>query len=83
MKERYSEMFERFTIEEVHLMCVFDTSSRAALIGELTAALSGFGEPELIEIAESALARLQGITDAEFAAMEFYPEYDDYEESEE
>jgi DNA-binding phage protein len=76
-------MYERFTIEEVNLMCIFDMSSRSALTAELSAALPEFDEPELIEIAESALARLRGMTDAEFDALEFYPEYDDYEESEE
>ena len=73
-------MFELFTVEEVNLMCIFDTSSRANLIGELATALPDFDEPEFIEIAVNALSKLTGLSDDDFAALDFYPEYDDYEE---
>ena len=73
-------MLELFTIEEVNLMCIFDTSSRANLIDGLAMASPGFDEPELVEIAANALSKLNAISDDDFAALEFYPEYDDYEE---
>ena len=76
-------MDELFTVEEVNLMCIFDTGSRDALITELTAALPEFDEPELAWIAESALNKLAGMDDAVYAALELYPEYEDYEETEE
>ena len=72
-------MYELFTIEEVNLMCIFDTSSRDALVAEITAAISDFDEPELVEIAENIIAKLANISDADFAALELYPEYEDYE----
>ena len=65
-----------FTVEEINLMCIFDTSGRAALIQDLRAALSDFYEPEMKEIAESALGKLELITDAEFPVIELTPEYD-------
>ena len=65
-----------FTVEEINLMCMFDTSGRAALINDLNAALSDFYEPEMKEIAESALGKLAFITDAEFPVIELTPEYD-------
>ena len=73
-------MFEQFNIEEVNLMCVFDTSSRDALIAELAAALPSFDEPGLAEIAENVLRKLQAMSNADYAALELYPEYDDYDE---
>jgi hypothetical protein len=73
-------MFEQFTIEEVNLICIFDTSSKDALITELTAAVPEFDEPGLDEIAESVLAKLAKMSDADFAALELYPEYEDYDE---
>jgi len=76
-------MDELFTVEEVNLMCIFDTGSRDTLITELTAALPDFDEPELAGIAVSALAKLDGMDDAVYAALELYPEYEDYEETEE
>ena len=75
-------MNELFTVEEVNLMCIFDTSSREQLITELTAAIGGFDEPELIEIAETALTKLSEMSDEDFAALDLYPEYDDAEETE-
>ena len=76
-------MNELFTVEEVNLMCIFDTSSRSRLISELTAAAGEFdsGDPqsdaEIREIAENALAKLNAMSDAEFAAFELCPEYSD------
>ena len=76
-------MDELFTVEEVNLMCIFDTSSRSALIAELTAAIHGFDEPELTEIAGSVLTKLTKMSDADFTALELYPEYEDYDEEQE
>ena len=75
-------MFEQFTIEEVNLMCIFNTENRVRLITELQEAISGFTEPEMTEIAWSVLHKLEMITDADFAALEFYPEYEDYDDEE-
>jgi len=74
---------EQFTVEEVNLMCIYDTSSRAALTEGLTEAIYGFEDNELIEIAQSALSKLSKISDADFAALGFYPEYDYYYEFDE
>jgi len=71
-------MTEQFTIEEVNLMCIFDTSSRDALISELEAAITHFNEPELTEIAEAVINKLSMMGDAEFAALALNPEYGDY-----
>jgi hypothetical protein len=76
-------MFEQFTIEEINLMCIFDITSRDALVASITAAIPDFDELELIEIAEGILNRLSHITDADFAALELCPEYGDYDEQEE
>jgi len=75
-------MYEQFTVEEVNLMCIFDISSRDALITELSAALLEFDELEMTEIAETVLAKLSKMGGDEFDALELYPEYEDYEEQE-
>jgi hypothetical protein len=73
-------MFEHFTVEEVNMICIFDTSSKDALITELTAAVPEFDEPGLDEIAQSVLAKLAKMSGADFDALELYPEYEDYDE---
>ena len=75
-------MYEQFTIEEINLMCIFDTSSRNRLISELTSAITGFYDQELAEITANVLKKLNKMSDLEFAALELYPEYGDYDEQE-
>jgi hypothetical protein len=75
-------MIDRFTVEEINMICIFDTSGRDALITELTAAMPEFIEPGLVEIAESVLSKLGKVSGDEFTALELYPVYDNYEESE-
>jgi hypothetical protein len=75
-------MTDLFTVEEVNLMCIFDTSGRTALMAELIERITEFDDDELFEIAHSALEKLSAMSDAEFAALELYPEYGDYETEE-
>ena len=70
------------TVEEENLLCIFDTSSRTALISDIRAALPDYDEPELLETAKSALRKLETMTDVEFAATRLSPEFD-LEDSEE
>ena len=67
-----------FTFEEMNLMCIYNTGSRTGLIdslremcGELTPE-----ETELRELTDSALGKLQAMSDAEFAELELYPDFD-------
>ena len=69
-------MPELFTVEEINLMCIFDISSRDALIAGLTTAMPDFDEPELTEITVNVLAKLYKMSDADFIALELYPEYE-------
>lgn len=64
-----------FTVEEENLICVFDTSSRIALTDNISAAIPDFDEPEMFEIAESTLRKLNTMTDAEFTEYTFHPAY--------
>ncbi len=68
-----------FTFEEINLMCIYNTGSRAGLIeslnemrGELSAE-----ETELMELTDSTLRKLQAMTDDEFAELELYPDFDE------
>ena len=68
-----------FTFEEMNLMCIYNTGSRAGLIeslnemrGELSAE-----ETELMELTDSPLRKLQAMTDDEFAELELYPDFDE------
>jgi hypothetical protein len=70
-------MEELFTVEEINLMCIFNTNSRNELIFELIDAITDFEDDELFEIAQNALNKVSKMSDADFAALDFYPVYDD------
>jgi len=66
-----------FTVEEENLICAFDTSGRDALIADISGAMSDFDGDgaEMRDIAVSALAKLDAMTDAEFSALILNPAY--------
>lgn len=70
-----------FTIEEINLMCIYDTGTRHGLMDALKAMQGDLlpEEAELRQLTESVLARLNGMTDDEYAQMQesLIPAYDE------
>lgn len=70
-----------FTIEEINLMCIYDTGTRQGLMNALKAMLGDLlpEEAELRQLTENVLARLNGMTDDEYAQMQdsLIPAYDE------
>ena len=71
----------KFTIEEINLMCIYDTGTRQGLMDALKAMLGDLlpEEAELRQLTENVLARLNGMTDDEYAQMlsSMIPAYDE------
>jgi len=76
-----------FSLEEMNLMCIYDTENRVSLIKEIENALPYVYDVELIEIMEQVLNKLENLTDGEFSALDLYGDYGDddydYDEDEE
>lgn len=71
-----------FTFDEINLMCIYNTGTRLGLIDELTT-MQGFLQPdetELLELTQSALAKLRAMSDEDFAAVELMPDYGEDEQ---
>ena len=70
-----------FTIEEINLMCIYDTGTRQGLMDALKAMYSDLlpEEAELRQLTQNVLARLNGMTDDEYAQMQdsLIPAYDE------
>lgn len=66
-----------FTHDEINLMCIYDVGSRKGLIKELnrTLALMSKEDAELASITESAITKLQNMTDDQYSVLELYPDY--------
>ena len=65
-----------FTFDEINLMCIYNTGTRQGLMDALKE-MREYLEPdetELRTITDSALEKLSAMTDADYAALERYPE---------
>ena len=63
---------DKFTVEEINLMCIYDTSSRTTLLGDLLTGLHDVYDPDMIEIFGTTIEKLETVTDEEFADIGFY-----------
>ena len=68
---------KNFTYEEINLMALYNTDNRERLIEVLTEMRSylTWSEVELRDLTDSTLDKLAGMTDAEFDALELYPDF--------
>ena len=68
-----------FTHDEINLMTIYNTGSRAGLIEELTA-MRGYleeDETELRELTDSVITKLGKLSDAEFDTLDLIPDFDE------
>ena len=66
-----------FTFEEMNLMCIYNTGSRTGLIDSLCEMRGELSpeEAELRELTDSALGKLQAMSDTEFSELALYPDF--------
>ena len=67
------------TFEERQLMSLYNTGTRTGLIAALEE-MRGYlatDETELRELTDSALQKLQDMSDSEFVELELYPDFDE------
>ena len=68
-----------FTFEETNLLCIYSgTGTRTGTIAALTE-MRGYLEPdedELRKLTDSALGKLRRMSDADFAALELFPDFE-------
>lgn len=70
-------MILNFEYEELKLMALYNTGSRERLMEILTEMRTylTLSEMELRDLTDSTLDKLAGMTDAEFEALELYPDF--------
>lgn len=66
-------------VEMVNLMCIFDHSSREALIADIAASLPYIDDKDMAELMEDTLGVLDAMTETEFSEIVFEPATDDEE----
>jgi hypothetical protein len=71
-----------FTNDEINLICIYDTGTRDGLIAELSQMRGYLGaeETELLALTDSALEKLRNMSDAEYAALDLFPDFEKEDE---
>lgn len=70
---------KEFTFEEMNLMCIYNSAgTREGLIAALTEMRGYLGadEAELLALTNGALAKLSIMSDADYAALDLFPDFD-------
>lgn len=67
-----------FTNDEMNLMCIYNTGSRAGLMEALESMKQYLeqDETDLLELTESVLSKLGRISDTDFEKLELVPDFD-------
>ncbi len=68
---------DRFSIEELNLMCIYDTGTRFGLISGLEKISLELApdDAELSELIQSALKKLTAMSDQEYGELILVPDY--------
>lgn len=68
-----------FTNDEMNLMCIYNTGTREGTLNALTAMREYLTaeETELRDMTDSVVEKLGKMSDAEFAALDLYPDFDE------
>jgi len=64
--------FEDFSVPELNLMCIYDTSSRENLLKSLNEGLKDTYDSEMIELFELVIEKLRKTDDTVFSEIGFY-----------
>ena len=60
---------DKFTVEEVNLMCVFEGQDRRGMIADIKNVIPHIQDSEMVELAGQALGKLETMIDEEFAEI--------------
>lgn len=60
---------DKFTVEEVNLMCVFEGQDRRGMIADIKNVIPHIQDSEMVEIAGQVLGKLETMSDEEFAEI--------------
>ena len=61
---------DKFTVEEMNLMCVFEGQDRKCMIADIKNVIPHIQDSEMLELAGQVLGKLENMSDEEFAEIE-------------
>ena len=60
---------DKFTVEEVNLMCVFEGQDRMGMVADIENVIPHIQDSDMVELAEQVLEKLEAMSDEEFAQV--------------
>ena len=60
---------DKFTVEEINLMCVFEGQDRTGMIADIQNVIPHIQDSDMVELAGQVLGKLEAMSDAEFAEV--------------
>jgi hypothetical protein len=60
-------MMNKFTVEEINFMCVFETQNRMKMMEEIRRIMPYIKDSDMEDLSRQVLRKLDGMTDKEFA----------------
>ena len=60
---------DKFTVEEINMMCVFEGQDRTGMIADIKNVLPHIQDSDMGELAGQVLGKLENMSDAEFAKV--------------
>ena len=60
---------DKFTVEEINLMCVFEGQDRTGMIADIKNVITHIQDSDMVELAEQAIGKLEAMSDEEFAGV--------------
>lgn len=72
-------MKTEITNDELNLMCIYNTGTRDGLLEALVAMREYLepGETELRDLTETAIDKLERMSDEEYATLELFPDFEE------
>lgn len=59
----------KFTVEEINFMCVFEAQNRRKMMEEIRRIMPHIKDSDMEELSRQVLRKLEGMTDKEFAEL--------------
>ena len=64
-------MNNKFTVEEVNLICIFESRSRTKVIQDISEVMKYLVDDEMIELSSKVIIKLKNMLDEEFSELKF------------
>ncbi len=63
------QAMDKFTVEEINLMCVFEGQDRKSMIADIKNVIPHIQDSDMVELARQVLGKLEAMSDEEFAEV--------------